>query len=84
MSTNVYKRFDPRVMEREERIGINRGLQLFVFISEKHILGIYFGEKNIGPKNMYFSIANSFFLKFLGKQYWIIVGNQNHSTVCFT
>jgi hypothetical protein len=26
MSTNVYKRFDPRVMEREERIGINRGL----------------------------------------------------------
>ena len=24
MSTNVYKRFDPRVMEREERIGINR------------------------------------------------------------
>ena len=26
MSTNVYKRFDPRVMEREERLGINRGL----------------------------------------------------------
>ena len=26
MSTNVYKRFDPRVMEGEERIGINRGL----------------------------------------------------------
>jgi hypothetical protein len=26
MSTNVYKRFDPRVMEREERIGINCGL----------------------------------------------------------
>jgi hypothetical protein len=26
MSTNVYKRFDPRVMESEERIGINRGL----------------------------------------------------------
>jgi hypothetical protein len=26
MSTNVYKRFDPRVMESEERIGINCGL----------------------------------------------------------
>ena len=26
MKTNVYKRFDPRVMEREERIRINRGL----------------------------------------------------------
>jgi hypothetical protein len=26
MKTNVYKRFDPRVMEREERIGINRVL----------------------------------------------------------
>ena len=26
MKTNVYKRFDLRVMEREERIGINRGL----------------------------------------------------------
>jgi len=26
MKTNVYKRFDPRVMEREERIGINRRL----------------------------------------------------------
>jgi hypothetical protein len=26
MSTNVYKRFDPRVMEREERIRINGGL----------------------------------------------------------
>ena len=26
MKTNVYKRFDPRLMEREERIGINRGL----------------------------------------------------------
>ena len=26
MSTNLYKRFDPRVMEREERIGINGGL----------------------------------------------------------
>ena len=26
MKTNVYKRFDPQVMEREERIGINRGL----------------------------------------------------------
>jgi hypothetical protein len=26
ISTNVYKRFDPRVMEREERIGINGGL----------------------------------------------------------
>ena len=26
MKTNVYKRFDPRVMEREECIGINRGL----------------------------------------------------------
>jgi hypothetical protein len=24
-----------------------------------------------GPKNMYFSIANSFFWNFLGKQYWI-------------
>jgi hypothetical protein len=40
MKTNVYKRFDPRVMEREERIGINRGLPtmtvaqiaLFLFI----------------------------------------------------
>jgi hypothetical protein len=30
MSTNVYKRFDPRVMEREERIGINRGLPTMV------------------------------------------------------
>jgi hypothetical protein len=26
MKTNVYKRFDPRVMESEERIGINRGI----------------------------------------------------------
>ena len=26
MSTNVYKRFNPRVMEREECIGINGGL----------------------------------------------------------
>ena len=26
MKTNVYKQFDPQVMEREERIGINRGL----------------------------------------------------------
>jgi hypothetical protein len=26
MSTNVYKRFDPRVMEREEHIGINSEL----------------------------------------------------------
>jgi hypothetical protein len=26
MKTNVYKRFDPWVMEREERIGINGGL----------------------------------------------------------
>jgi hypothetical protein len=30
MSTNIYKRFDPRVMEREERIGINRGLPTMV------------------------------------------------------
>ena len=30
MSTNVYKRFHPRVMEREERIGINRGLPTMV------------------------------------------------------
>jgi hypothetical protein len=30
MSTNVYKRFDPRVMEREERIGINRGLPTMI------------------------------------------------------
>jgi hypothetical protein len=29
--TNVYKRFDPRVMEREKRIGINRGLPTMVF-----------------------------------------------------
>jgi hypothetical protein len=26
MKMNAYKRFDPRVMEREERIGINHGL----------------------------------------------------------
>jgi hypothetical protein len=26
MKTNVYKRFDPRVMESEEPVGINRGL----------------------------------------------------------
>ena len=28
MKTNVYKRFDPPVMESEERIGINRGLPM--------------------------------------------------------
>ena len=32
MSTNVYKRFDPRVMERKERIGINRGLPTFSYL----------------------------------------------------
>ena len=32
MSTNVYKRFDPRVMESKERIGINRGLPTMVLI----------------------------------------------------
>jgi len=31
MKTNVYKRFDPRIMEREERIGINRGLPTMAF-----------------------------------------------------
>jgi hypothetical protein len=31
LSTNVYKRFDPRVIEREERIGINRGLPTMVY-----------------------------------------------------
>ena len=30
MKTNVYKRFDPRVMERGERIGINGGLPTMV------------------------------------------------------
>ena len=40
MKTNVYKRFDPRVMEREECIGINGGLPtmlitVFVLISFK-------------------------------------------------
>jgi len=30
MSTNVYKRFDPRVMEREERIEINRGIPTMI------------------------------------------------------
>jgi len=39
MSTNVYKRFDPRVMEREERIGINRGLPTMKFYVPKLILG---------------------------------------------
>ena len=32
MSTNVYKRFDPWVMEREERIGINRGLPTMEYL----------------------------------------------------
>jgi hypothetical protein len=32
MSTNVYKRFDQRVMEREERIGINVGYRRCPFI----------------------------------------------------
>ena len=32
MSTNVYKRFDPRVMEREERIRINHGLPMMILI----------------------------------------------------
>jgi hypothetical protein len=34
MKTNVYKRFEPRVMEKEERIGINRGL-LTMDLAEK-------------------------------------------------
>jgi len=34
MSTNVYKRFDPRVMEREERIEINRGLPTMVKLKD--------------------------------------------------
>ena len=49
MSTNVYKRFDPRVMEREERIGINRGLPTMDkrktsmnFTYNKNILSIQF------------------------------------------
>ena len=36
-STNVYKRFDPRVMEREERIGINRGLPTM----HRHYMSVY-------------------------------------------
>ena len=59
MSTNVYKRFDPRVMEREERIGISRGLptmisvkmQYFLTHSEiLYFLGIFIKKtsKNIG------------------------------------
>ena len=31
MITNVYKRFDPRAMEKEERIGINRGLPTMIY-----------------------------------------------------
>jgi len=44
MKTNVYKRFDPRVMESEKRIGINRGLPtmaigvyLLLMLSPKYI-----------------------------------------------
>ena len=35
MSTNVYKRFDQRVMEREERIGINGGLPTMIYLLKK-------------------------------------------------
>jgi hypothetical protein len=38
MKTNVYKRFDPRVMESEERIGINRGLPTMQGQVQKDIL----------------------------------------------
>ena len=46
MSTNVYKRFDPRVMESDGRIGINRGLPTMPF---KRL------EKFASPLNRYFS-----------------------------
>ena len=49
MSTNVSKRFDPRVMEREECIGINRGLptmirrgQLYYLSVDLHGLTIFY------------------------------------------
>jgi len=52
MSTNVYKRFDPRVMEREERIGINRGLPTMILSLLKshvsqtrfHLLYIFYSK----------------------------------------
>jgi hypothetical protein len=38
MKTNVYKRFDPRMMEREERIGINRGLPTMLKMGHSIVL----------------------------------------------
>ena len=71
MSTNVYKRFDPRVMEREELIGINRGSPTMIqycfprnfkkneFAIEKYI---FLGPILFSPKyipNMCFSEINT-------------------------
>jgi hypothetical protein len=53
MKTNVYKRFDPQVMESEERIGINRGLPTTTDLTLNNNPSIMIASQNLNHSSSF-------------------------------